>query len=196
MKLARLFGLMCVAAMATCALAGPSAAMAETTALCSVEEDPCEESNQIKEISYEADDLTVLTSVMNYVCDSTFSAAVSKLGKPQTLEVTKMSYTSCDQGCTRTVEKLGTFTVTRTEGEFGEISGSGFEVHVVCGIQINCTYAFNGLNGTIQGPSLTGDNGHLTFKGALFEKVKGFLCPESALLDALFVASKPVYVSS
>ena len=32
--------------------------------------------------------------------------------------------------------------------------------------------------------------------GALFEKIKGFACPKEAKLDALFIASKPVYVSS
>jgi len=196
MKLARMIGLMCVTAIAVLALAGPSSAMAETTALCSVEENPCEEGNLIKNIEYEADDIEVLTSVMNYVCDTSFSATVSKLGESQTLGVTEMQYSSCDQGCTRTVEKLGTFTIARTEGELGEIVGNGFEVHVVCGIQINCTYAFNGLSGTIQGPSLTGDNGHLTFNGAAFEKIKGLLCPKSALLHALFVASEPVYLSS
>jgi hypothetical protein len=196
MKLARLIGLMCVAAMATFALAGSSTAMAETTALCSVEEVPCEESNHIKKIGFEADDLTVLTSVMDYKCDSSFSANVSELGEPQTLEVTAMEYTSCDQGCTRTVTELGTFTVSRTGEEVGEVAGSGFKVVVKCGSLINCTYTFDELIGTIQGASLTGDNGHITFSEALFIKSSGILCPKTAKLDALFIASEPVYVSS
>lgn len=196
MKLAKLIGLMCVAATATLALVGPSAAAAETTALCSVKEDPCKESNQIKEISYEVNDLTVLTSVMDYVCDSSFSADVSELGKSQTLEVTEMEYSSCDQGCTRTVSELGTFTVSRTEAEVGEVVGSGFKVDVKCKSLINCTYTFDELVGTIQGASLTGDNGHITFKEAEFVSHSGLLCPKVAKLDALFVASKPVYVSS
>ena len=196
MKLARLIGLMCVAAMATFALAGSSAAMAETTALCSTEEVPCKESNQIKEISYEANDLVVLTSLMDYTCDSSFTANVSELGEPQTLEVTAMNYTSCNQGCTRTVEELGTFKVTRTGEEVGDVVGGGFVVHVVCGITINCTYTFDELIGTIQGAALTEDNGHITFQEAEFKNSKGFLCPKVAKLDALFIASKPVYVSS
>jgi len=187
---------MCVAAMATFVLVGPSTAMAETTALCSVEQDPCEEGNQITEISYEANDLVVLTTLMDYTCDSSFSAGVSELGEPQTLEVTAMTYTSCNQGCSRTVEELGTFKVTRTGEEVGEVFGSGFVVHVVCGSTINCTYTFDELTGTIQGASLTEDNGHITFQEAEFVKHSGFLCPTVAKLDALFVASEPVYVSS
>jgi hypothetical protein len=196
MKLARLIGLICVAAMATLVLVGPSTAMAKTTALCSVEEDPCEKGNQVKEIKYEANDLTVLTSLMDYVCDSSFSATVSGLGESQTLAVTEMQYTSCNQGCTRTVTELGAFKITRTEAELGDVVGSGFKVVVKCGSTINCTYTFDELIGTIQGASLTGDNGHITFEKAEFVNHSGFICPQVALLDALFVASKPVYLSS
>jgi hypothetical protein len=195
-KLARMIALACLSAIATLVLVGPSTAMAESTALCSVEENPCEKGNQIKEIKYEANPLTVLTSLMDYVCDSSFSATVSELGKPQTLNVTEMQYTNCNQGCTRTVTELGTFKVTRTEAELGEIVGSGFEVFVKCGSTINCTYTFDELKGTIEGASLTGDNGHITFKEAEFVNHSGFLCPKVAKLDALFIASKPVYVSS
>jgi hypothetical protein len=189
MKLARLIGLVCVTAIAALALVGPSSAMAETTALCSVEENPCKESNQIKEIEFEADDIVVLTSAMDYECDASFSATVSGLGAPQTLTVTEMQYTSCNQGCSRTVEELGTFSVNRTGADLGYMTGIGFEVYVECESSIDCTYAYTGMSGTIQG-------GHITFVEAPFEKISGLLCPDEAYLDALFVASEPVYVMS
>ena len=199
MKLVRMIGLGLIAAVAATALLGASSAMAETTALCEVDEDPCEEANQVTEVNYEAEDLYVLTSVMEYECDASLSATVSKLGETQTLEAQELVYTNCREGgqsCSRTATELGTFSVLRTKPELAEIAGSGFKISVKCGALINCTYAFNGLTGTVKGPLLTGDNGHILYQEANLEKVGGIACPNEAKLDAVFVASSPVYVES
>lgn len=196
MKLARMIGLGLVAAIAVMALIGASSAMAETTALCKVDEDPCAEANQVTEVHYKAEKIIILTSSMNYECDALLSGTVSKLGETQTLEAQSLTYTNCNQGCTRTVTKLGSFSIQRSALELAKISGSGFEISVKCGTTINCSYAFNELNGTVKGSLLTGDNGHITYEKATLQKLGGFLCPTEAYLDALFVASEPVYVKS
>jgi hypothetical protein len=201
MKPARKIGLIVVAVIASMGLVGASSAMAETTALCKVDETPCSEANQVTEVHYEADNINILTPTggggYDYGCShALLSATVSKLAETQTLEGQSLTYSSCGGGCTRTTIELGTLSVLRTEGELAEITANGFEVNVSCSGFTNCRYSFNEQSGTLKGPLLTGDNGHITFQEAPLERVSGFLCPELVKLDALFVASKPVYVKS
>jgi hypothetical protein len=196
MKPVKILGVVAVAVVAATALVGASSAMA-STALCKVNEDPCAEANLVTEVHYTAEKVLIHTSTMDYECSALLSATVSKLGeKTQTLEAQSLVYTNCNQGCSRTVKKLGTFTVERTEAETAKIDGTGFEIFVECSTQINCSYAFNGLTGTMLGAGLTGDNGHITYNEATLERIGGLFCPTVATLSALFVASKAVYVKS
>jgi hypothetical protein len=196
MKPVKTLGLAALAVVAVTALIGASSAMA-STALCKVNEDPCAGANLTTEVHYTAEKILIHTSAMDYECSALLSAAVPKLGeKTQTLEAKSLVYSSCNQGCIRTVNKLGTFTVERTESEKAKITGSGFEIHVECGSFINCSYAFNELTGTLLGAGLTGDNGHITYNEATLERIGGLVCPAVATLSALFIASKPVYVKS
>jgi hypothetical protein len=196
MKLIKIAGLGFLAAIVSMALIGVSPAMAENTALCNTDEEPCAAGDQTTEVHFVAEDILIRTSTMDYECDALLLATVLKLGSPQTLDATSLVYSGCNQGCTRTVTKLGTFTVLRTKAESAVIAGNGFEVHVVCGSLINCTYSFNELTGSVSGSLLTGDNGHVTFAEATLGKVGGFLCPKEAKLNALFVALKAFYVKS
>lgn len=196
MKLVKILSLGFVVALASTALVGASSAMAENTALCNVDETPCSPANQTTAVHYEADNILVHTSSMDYECDALLSATPSALGKPQILTATSLVYTSCNQGCTRTVKALGTFSVLRTGADSAEIAGNGFEILVQCGAVLNCTYSFKGLIGKVSGPLLTGDNGHITYTKATLTKIGGTLCPAVATLDALFIALNAVYVTS
>ncbi|MGE5283279.1 MAG: hypothetical protein ACM3N0_13350 [Chloroflexota bacterium] len=201
MKLARTIGTGLMTILVVMALGGVGSAMAETTALCAVDEDPCEAANQVTEVHFEAHNLTILSPLpegeggYNYGCDGLFSATVSELGKPQTLEAQSLSFTSCGQGCTRTTETLGTFSVLKVETELAEITANGFEIKVSCSGFSNCLYGFNEQVGTLKG-ALLAENGHITYQEAPLELISGFLCPKEIKLDALFEASEPIYVSS
>lgn len=195
MKPVKMLGLAVVAALAATVLIGTSSASA-STALCKVDENPCAKANQVTEVHFVAEPVLIHTSVMDYECNALLSATVGELAESQTLTAQSLTYTSCNQGCTRTVNKLGKLTLERTEAETAKLTGSGFEIHVQCSGKIDCTYAFNGLNGTALGALLTGDNGHLRFEGATLEKIGGLLCPTVATLSGLFVASQAFYVES
>jgi hypothetical protein len=195
MKPVKKLGLAVIAVLVATALAGASSATA-STALCKVDENPCAKANQLTEVHFVAEPILIHTSTMDYECNALLSATVGELGESQTLTAQSLVYTGCNQGCTRTVKKLGTLSLERTEAETAKISGSGFEIYVQCSSKIDCTYAFNGLNGTALGALLTSDNGHLRFEEATLEKVGGFLCPLVATLSGLFVASQAFYVES
>lgn len=197
MKLARMSSLMLVAIMVTMALVGASSAVAETTALCKVDEDPCKEANQVTEVHYKANNIEFLGEYAYGCSNALLLATVSKLGKTQALEAQSMVYPSCGGGCTRTTEELGTLSVLRTASESAEITINGFKTKVTCSGFSNCIYAFNEQVGVLEGPLLTGDNGHITFQEVPLERVGGGLfCPLEVSFDALFEASEPVYVSS
>lgn len=196
MNSAKMLFLGLVTAIVSTALLGAAPAMASSTALCSMDKDPCPEANQTTKVHYVADNILIHTSVMDYECDALLSATVLKLGAPQILDATSLVYTSCDQGCTRTVKALGTFSVLRTGVELASIAGNGFEVRVQCGSLIDCTYSFKELTGTVLGPLLTGDNGHITYVEAGLLSLGGILCPKVANLNALFESLEAVYVKS
>jgi len=192
-------GLMLVTAVATMALIGVSSAMAETTALCKADESPCKEANQVTEVSFEANNnisiLSPLEGGYGYECNAALSATVSQLGETQTLTAQSLTYSSCNKGCTRTTEMLGTFTVLKIGVEKAEIVANEFTVKVSCSGFSNCVYASEGLTGTLKGDLLT-ENGHITYFEAPLKLVSGVFCPKEALFDALFESTEPIYVSS
>jgi len=198
MRLAKMIGTVLTAILVVMVLGGVGSAMAETTALCTADEDPCEEANQVTEVHFEAHNLSILSPLeggYDYGCDALLSATVGELGKPQTLEAQSLVYTSCGQGCTRTTEKLGTFSVLKMESEVAEITANGFEIKVNCSNFSNCIYAFEEGVGTLEG-ALLAENGHITYSEVPLKLIKGLLCPKEAKLDALFESSEPIYVSS
>lgn len=201
MKAPRKIGLAVVAAIVTMGLIGTPSAMAATTALCKVDEDPCAEANQVAEVHYEAENVNILTPTggggYDYGCShALLSATVSKLGETQILKGQTLTFSSCGGGCTRTTVELGTLSVLRTEDELAKITANGFEINVTCSGFTNCRYSFNEQSAALKGPLVTSDNGHITFQETPLERVSGLFCPELVKLDALFVASKPVYVKS
>lgn len=197
MKPVKALGLLAISAFVVTAFAATSSAMA-STALCKVDENPCAAENRLTQVHFDAENIVIHTSLMDYECNATLLGEVGELAETQVITATTLQYTNCNQGCTRTVESLGKFSLKRTAEEKATIAGSGFKIHVQCGTTINCTYAFNELTGTVLGALLTGDTGHITYSEATLEKVGGFLCPTEARLNALFKALEgtSIYVES
>lgn len=186
----------CLAAILAMASFGASAAMAESTALCKADQDPCSEANSVTHVHYTAEDIRVETSIMNYECDALFLGDVSSLGAPQTFEA-QFTYTSCDKGCTRAeISEGGLFEILRTGDELAEVVGEGIEILVECGSNLHCVYDFEGITGQVSGPLLTGNKGHLTFEKAPLHHTSGLLCPAQGHLVALFKPLEAIYIES
>jgi hypothetical protein len=187
-------GPIAVAVVLALSLLGPSAAMGESTALCKVDEDPC--NSPVSHVHYFADDIIVLTN-MDYECDALLLASVGGLGSPQILEG-EFTYTSCDHSCTREEENgPAVLKFLKTGHESAEGTGESL-VHVECSGFIDCNYTLENVTGTIKGPLLSSYlNGEIRFEHVLLtHESGGFLCPEAAYLDAAFVPLSKTYISS
>lgn len=195
MKIIKALGLVVPVAGIAMVLFGSATAMAESTALCEADENPCE--SPVSHVHYAAaGKIKVVTSSMTYECKALLLAAVSELGSPQVLEGS-FTYTSCDNGCTRTEENgPAVLQFLKTGNESGEAIGESL-VHVVCGIFINCTYTLEGMTASLKGPlSSSQANGELTFVEQEMRHESGAICPEEAFLNATFVPLSPTYISS
>jgi len=188
----KMLGLAALAALLAMAFVGASSAMAGTTKLCSsdvetvAEENSCGEVTHVHEttLSGEANQATLLSSVINVKCDVLFlSTKVGAAAAPLVIEG-KFTYTNCNGGSceVKEVTSPSTIEVLRTSHETSSVTGEG-EVNVHCGFFINCTYNGEGLEGTGKGPLLsTETNGEVSLTGQETSRVSGF-CPESAFLD-------------
>jgi hypothetical protein len=187
-----------LAVIATASL-GPSTAMAENTALCKVDENPCK--SPISNVHYTGQ-IEVLTSVMIYNCDALFSGTVSELAAPQVVKG-NFTYTNCtikgaSGTCTRT-EENGPSVLTFLKEGHESAKGTGESlVHVVCGTTINCSYTLVGEAASVKGPLLSNEgNGESTFvEQPMAHEAGGLLCPKTANLDATFVPLTATYISS
>lgn len=196
MKLVKLCALAGLTAVLAMILVAPSSAMAESTALCKVDANPCFEANWVKSVHFVAENILIEPSGYEYSCDALIAAEALGLGSPEVLHVTSLQYTNCGGGCTRTTLKAGTLKVLRTGNETAEVVGEGGEILVKCGSGIHCVFDLGGTAGQLSGPLLTKSNAHLTYVEALLHKIGGLLCPEEVRLSALFEALEAFYVSS
>ncbi len=193
MKRVKVLGPITVIAIFAMALLGPSLAMGESTLLCEADEEEC--TSPVSHVHYEADDLEVLTSSMDYKCDGLLLASVGELGAPQVLEGS-FTYTSCNNGCER-VEENGPAVLKflKTGHESAEGTGESL-VHVGCAF-INCRYTLKNVTANIIGPLLSSEeNGEIRFEGPALTHEGGALCPTFGYLHATFVPSFPIYISS
>jgi hypothetical protein len=187
--------LVAVIAMATF---GPSAAMGGSTALCSTDEQPCSEANQVEELHLIAENMIVTTQPMTYECEALLSASALGLGDPEVLHGS-FTYLSCNNGCDREEISEGTtIEVLRTEEEAGTVVASGFEVRVHCAGVIECTYTFEGAIGYILGALQSKPDGSLNYHMEPLQHLTGVLdiCPQQGYLTALFEPLSPIYVKS
>lgn len=168
-----------------------ASAMAESTALCKVDQSPCEAANQIAEVHVTSvGKAKLLTSLTTIECEALFSGMIStKLASPLVISG-NFTYTSCKSGfgsCTATEENGPSEIRVLKEGhETAKVTGEGL-VHLKCGTSLDCIYNGIGLTGTGKGPLLSAasnPNGEVTLSEATTTKeIGGFLCPKTSKLD-------------
>ena len=200
MRLIKMFGLAAITAVAAMAFIGASSASAQETSLCSSNEGgalACADGvNSVHFIDPSAE----LLSVVDITCNALLSGTIADdLDSPLEVTVTELNYTGCvrENGskCTVTTEVKGTIDVLKTAADLAEVTGLGTEVHVQCGILINCTYGAKALVGHGLSPT-AGNNGLVTSEEATVTSTKGGFCPASAKLDALFESLTALYVKT
>jgi hypothetical protein len=187
MKVIKVFGLAIGAMCAALALFGPSAAMAESTQLCTNETGICVEPMEIHWVS--VGHAVFLTSIVSFECDALMTGTVNlKLvtNGPVTINPATLSYSHCLDGCGASVTREGTLTILNQGNELADVGGSGFKVLGEC-VGLHCVYNFEKLLGHMLGPLKTGTNhDHVTYSSAELRAVEGFFCPSISKLDLLF----------
>jgi hypothetical protein len=196
----KLIGLTALAALTAMAFVGASSAMAEgSTALCKVDQTPCETKNIISHIHEEtlASNPGKLLSEPTVECNVLFLGDASPtLGNP--LVITgKFTYSGCNNSCK--VEEAGgpsVLKVLRLGKELADVTGKG-EVKLSCLFGfIKCQYNGEGLLGHALGPlTATEPNGEVRVEEQSTKKVSG-TCPATAKLDLLTTPLEPTYISS
>jgi len=203
-KAIKMLGLAALAALMAMAFVGASSAMAENTALCSVDESPCEAANRvthIHETTLSGSKATLLNSISNVLCDVLFLGDVlsASLANPLIISGT-FTYTNCvdekPNPCTATEESgPAEIKVLREGTELAKVTGEGL-VKVVCS-GISCKYNGENLIGHALGPlSSTELNGQVDTNEATTKKVSGLLCPSTSKLDITVTPLEKVYISS
>jgi hypothetical protein len=199
MRSLKMFGLAALAALIAMAFIGASSAMAESTSLCTADENPCAEKNQIASVhEVSVGKATLLTNAINVECNVLFSGTIgTTLANP--LVVTgNFAYSSCNSGCVVSEESAhSTIKVLKTGHETAEVTGEGL-VHVNCSGFIECSFNGAGLKGTAKGPLLASQkNGEVSISAqAVAKEAGGFLCPKSATLDIVTTPLVATYVTS
>jgi hypothetical protein len=202
----RLFGFAVMTVVALALFAVPSIAAAEQITLCQQDsaESSCPEDDVATHIheatlSGEANQATLLSSVVNVKCDALFLGDTLGLSGKLLVIHGHFTYTNCKSGCivTEEIEEgeegESSLEVSKTGHETAKIVGQG-EVLVHCGFFIKCVYNGTGLEATAHGPLLSSEtNGSASISGQETESVSGF-CPEAAFLDLLLEPLEKIYI--
>ncbi len=172
------------------ALAGPSSATAETTALCSytpVLGEACEGTlvTHVHETTITGAKAKILSSTLNVECDVLFLGDALSLASPLVIHGA-FTYTNCNSGCTITEEHGPAEIKVLKEGHETAKVTSEFLIYLNCGGFIKCDYNGSGLQGIAKGWWLSAGayaNGEVTIEEQTISKEGGFLCPSTAKLD-------------
>jgi len=205
MRLIKMLGVSAIAAVIAMAFLGASSATATNTALCKEDVitqagEVCPEANRIHHVHAVSVSPTgvqglfvkLLNNIITVECEALFLGDVTSaanLGNPLALKGT-FTYPTCNGGCTmQQVSPTATVTILKTAQELGEVRYVA-EILEQCGAVLHCVYDGSGLVGHVLGGLATGatlgEKTHLTYSEAVKTKIKGFLCPATAKLDALF----------
>lgn len=203
MKQLRALGFVALAALMAIAVVGATSAMAESTALCTVDpgegaQEACPAEHLFSHLhaATEAGNKAVfLSSVLNVECDLLYLGNVTSannLGSPLVISG-NFAYSNCTTGCevaeTSTHSQLK---LLKLGHETADLSLE-WNAKVHCDTFINCTYSGTGLKGIAKGALLP-------FKEEEFEKQKmsgsGFFCPSETVLDFLIISLEPVYITN
>jgi hypothetical protein len=198
MKLLKMFSLAALAALVTMAFVGAGSAMAESTVLCEVmpdvedgvdledvEDGVCTDPiTHVHEETLPGAKAKLLSNALNVECDVLFLGDVLGLGNPLVIHSGKLTYTNCNMGCVVKQEGTALINVLKTGHETAQVTGEG-QVHVECGVFIDCKYNGTGLTATAKGSLLAAseENGEVTLSEQTTNKVGGALCPATAKLD-------------
>jgi hypothetical protein len=206
-KSLKTLGLTVLTMLMAMALVCTSSAIAEETALCKADENPCKESNlvtHLHEATLAESPAQLLSNLGNVKCDVLFLS--TSVGSPATSQVIlgNFTYSNCfrkklkgEESCTVS-EKNGPaeIKVTKTSHETAKVTGKG-EVEVLCGSFIQCVYNGEGLEATAKGPLLSSEtNGEVSLSEQETHKVSGTLCPGEAELDITTTPLEATYISS
>jgi hypothetical protein len=204
----RMLGLAVLAALTAMAFAGAGSAMAESTALCSVdpgegEHEVCPAGNLITHVhavTAAGNPALILSSVVNVACTLLLlSNTVSSLSEPLVLSG-NFSYSGCKTGsgssCTVTeVSTSNNLDFVKLGHEKADLTLE-FEMNVHCGFFINCTYNGEGLKGIARGGLLPYKEGEEEFDEQPMHKTAGPLCPETTILEFWVNSLEAVYITN
>lgn len=199
-----MIGLAALAALMAMAFVGAFSAMAETTSLCSVDENPCATANRLGSIHEESvGKARFLTSIGTTECNVLFSGTLSTtLANPLVISG-NFTYSNCELGgssCTLTEENGPAELKVLKEGHEAAKRTLEYLVHLQCGTFIDCSYTGVGLIATVKGPLLSAqvpDNGEASLSGQETTKeTGGFLCAKTMKLDITTTPLVATYISS
>lgn len=192
-----------MAMISVIAFLGASSAAAETTAICSVDEDPCSEANLVHHLHGISIKSVLLTNILNVECEALALGDVKSpyLGSPLTI-VGTVVFSNCksSSGTKCEVTELNgpsKATVLRIGPEEAEVTGVG-EALDQCGVFIHCIYNGEGVRSVGKGSLIAGGNGNglIGVQEQSLHKVGGTLCPKTSKLDGSAEELSPIYISS
>jgi hypothetical protein len=198
----KMIGLTGLTALLAMAFVGASSAMAESTALCSVDENPCNFFNQVRSIhETSVGKAKLLTNIGTVECNVLFSSTITT-GLTNPFGITgNFTYTNCTfagSSCTVTEENgsENEIRVLKEGHETAKVTGEEL-LHVVCGSSIICNFNGTGLVGIAKGPLLsTLSNGEVVLSAQGMPKESGFLCPKITTLDIVTSPLSATYITN
>jgi hypothetical protein len=200
MKLAKVFCLAAIAAIAAAAFIGASSASALSTQLCnelSAGAGCAAPTTSVHLVSTEA--VKLLNSTLEIQCEVLFaSTSLGALGTPSQSIIGHFTYTGCKTAvgnCSMLeVSSEAKLSVEKIGAELAKVTGQ-WEVLILCSGFIHCVYNGTGLLAEAKGSDPTSATaGHITSREQTVNKVKGSLCPATTKLDLLLATLSPIYI--
>jgi hypothetical protein len=202
----RMLGLAAAACLVVMALVGASPASAESTALCTVHEEPCAAAHMLVTLQAVAKDPKLLFRFMGaatvVLCErSQFTLILGALGAPQIATPTELKWENCETGgtaCEVTTVSMGTFDILKTALNLALMNSLGNEVNVNCvEAGITCTFGGEPQFGVEGAGHMAGAcHGMFTANKLSMEKTAGPFCETAAGLDALYEPAANFFVVS
>jgi len=188
-------GLAALGVLISMAFISTTPAMAESTALCRQDEEPCKSSNFATHLhAVSIGQVKVLTSAFTAECNALFLGdATSSLASPLAL-TGSFTYSNCGSKCIVSEENgPANVSVLKSGHETASVT-IALLLHLTCS-GINCSYSGK-VEGTAKGPLLSFEpNGEVSFQEKSLSKETGAFCPTTAKLDAAGTPLEAIYIS-
>jgi len=193
------FGLAALAALMAMTFVSASSAMAESTALCKAEENPCSAGNTITHVHETSVGKAILLLSPKIECNVLFLGdALEGTSNPLIIHGT-FTYTSCTNFCSVKEENgPAAIKVLKTGTELGAVTGEWL-MHLTCPFGINCYYNGEGLEGHALGPLTSGQaNGSVVIAGQVMQEEPGGsgICTEEPGLDTTTTPLVATYIEN